>query len=297
MSRFKRITLFDTQKNMMTGRGMTTINIPIEGLRPDQVLKEVRRVRRDQRNQNREFKEKHKTGIVEIKNKLSSSHLPKIKYLKTLRLHLDIGTGNTTVLLGSSKAGKTVLMMHIFEKFYNKSKFINTLFSSNSQIGLYKGRKNLIKASNFGKKGEEYVKLQKFINKKCDNKYEWINFFDDIIDIRFNRLLNNLILTYRNSKMSFVGGLQASKLANPNMRGNINNVICMHFNTDELAEQVVNIYLKSAFIKMGILSPNERLIFYKKSTKDRGFIYIHPSSQSISFHKIPLETLKKKRDK
>lgn len=295
MRRFKKITLFDSEKNLRSGRGMTTIDIPIGGLSRRQIERKVKEARADQRRKNKEFKDNNKNKIVEFSNKLVNDKLPNIKFMKTIRLILDFGTGNTTVLLGSSKAGKTMLMMHIFEKFYNKPKFINTLFSSNSQIGLYKGRKNLLMASNFGSKGEEYVKLEKFINKKCNNKYDWINFFDDIIDIRFNRLLNNLILTYRNSKMSFIGGLQASKLVNPNMRGNINNVICMHFNTDELAEQVINIYLKSAFIKLGILSPMERLLFYKKATKDRGFIYIHPSTQRISFHKIPIETLKRKR--
>ncbi len=295
MSKFKKITLFDSEKNMRMGKGMTTLNIPIGGLTRREIERKIKEARKDQRDKNREFKEKNKNKIVEFSNQLVNNRFPKVNFLKNLRLILDRDTGNTTVLLGSSKAGKTMLQMFIFEKFYNKPKFINTLFSSNSQIGLYKGRKNLIRASNFGNKGEEYVKLEKFINKECNNQYDFVNFFDDIIDIRFNRLLNNLILTYRNSKMSFVGSLQATKLANPNMRGNINNVICLSFNTDELVEQVINIFLKSAFIKLGVLTPIERLLFYKKVTKNRGFIYINPASQRLSFHRIPVETLKKKR--
>ncbi len=295
MSKFKKITLFDTEKNLLRGKGMTTLNIPIEGLSRRQIERKIKEARADQRQKNKEFKENNKNGIVEVSNKLMIRNLPKVRFLKTIRLMLDRNTGNTTVIFGSSKAGKTMLQMHIFEKFYNKPKFINTLFSSNSQIGLYKGRKNLLKAKNFGKKGEEFVKLEKFINTECNNQYEWVNFFDDIIDIRFNRLLKNLILTFRNSKMSLVTDLQAPKLIPPDMRGNLNNIICMSLNTDELAEQVINIFLKSAFIKLGVLTPIERLLFYKKVTLNRGFIYINPASQQISFHRIPLETLKRKR--
>ncbi len=294
MNRFKKVTLFDTEKNMRTGRGMTTVNIKINGLTEDEIKEEIKIIREDQKLKNREFKINNKNGITTgPKFKIK---LPKVKVLKTLKLQLDKNTGNTTAILGSSKTGKTTVMMHIFEKFYNKPKFINSLFSRSPQILLYKGRKNLLKGQGFGIIGNDYIELQSFINTHCNNKYPFINFFDDILDMRFNKILRDLVLTLRNSNLSFVGAMQATKLLSKDIRGNVNNIIAMNFNNEELAEDVINIYLKSSFIKLGLNTPNERLLFYKKMTKDRGFIYIDPLNHIITFHRIPLETLIKKRN-
>ncbi len=222
--------------------------------------------------------------------------IPKgIKVLDKLNLKLDQGTGNTTYLLGSSKRGKSTLMMHIFRKHYNKKNFITTLFSINSQIPLYKSKKSLIKINNFGKDAQRYIKMEQVANKRCKNKYNWSNLIDDVIDIRDNRLINNMILTYRNSKISSVICLQYSNLLSKQSRSNINNICCFAFNTDEAIEVVIKTFLKGAFNKLGIRGLDEQIEFYRKMTMDHGFIYIHPESGMISFHKLSLQTLNSKK--
>lgn len=326
---FKRVGLYCAEKNFRTGNGRLGRTINTRGLTVQQVKDKIFNMKSDQKKKNKLFRVRLKANKkklvfddetqqvleaskdpiaqrenipeIEVEKDITvqvneERKIPKgIRVLDKLNLKLDKGTGNTTYLLGSSKRGKSSLMMHIFKKYYNKKNFITTLFSINSQIPLYKSSKSLIKIDNFGHDAQRYIKMEQVANKKCKNKYNWANLIDDVIDIRQNTLINNMILTYRNSKISSVICLQYSNLLSKQSRSNINNVICFGFNTDEAIEVVIKIFLKGAFNKLGIRGLDEQIAFYRKMTMDHGFIYIHPESGTISFHKLSMKTLNEKK--
>jgi len=227
-----------------------------------------------------------------------AQRVAKIKFdqKKTLNLKIDRGKGtaSTTFFIGASKAGKSTLMMHLWKKHYSRKSIISTLFSENSQISLYKGRKDLLKCDAFNDKAKKYIKMEKHINTKTGNKYEFVNLFDDIVGSRHNKLLMKMVLSYRNSRMHTLFCTQYSNLIDKATRGNINNILLFNMGTDENTEVVIETFLKSTFKKMGLRNMTEMVLFYRRVTADYGFIYVQPRNGKVSFHKIPYETLKKK---
>jgi hypothetical protein len=199
-------------------------------------------------------------------------------------LKLDKDTGNSTVLMGSSKAGKSTLMMHLFLKYYAGKEFVTTLFAENVQIPLYTGpKKKKLVLVNCYEPG--LIKMAHFIQRGTDNHYRFCFMLDDIVDKRDDKALKKLVLSLRNSDMSSVVSLQFTNLLAKNSRANVNNILLFRFNSQEAIELAIAQFLKAHFRRMGI-EPDAMVDFYKKATADHGFIYLHPASDSISFHRL-----------
>lgn len=290
MSKTGRVTVYSSEKNFKTGKGITSVSF--EYSNNEEKLKKIDEIKKEQRKKNLEFRKKMKEYVSKNDNDLIITRQkfnvgnPKVK--TGLVLKLDKNTGNTTLIVGSSKSGKSTTIMWLWEKYYNKKKFISTLFSPSAQIKLFKGRKNLLKTTEFGKKGQQYIEMQRYINQKCRNKYYFLNIFDDIIDVRFNRIINALILTYRNAKVSTIINLQYVNLLSKSARSNVNNVLFMHLNIDTDIEATIRDYLQSYFKQMGLTTISDMISFYRKMTKNHGIIYIHPSTEKITFHKLKI---------
>lgn len=208
------------------------------------------------------------------------------KMIKPFKLHLDKNTGNSTVLIGSSKVGKSTLMMHIYNIYYSKSKFITTLYTSNPQSfgGFDKINRNLIIHKDIE---EKVIKGQKLINEECNNKYNFVNMFDDILTLNRKTLINNLVLTYRNSMMSTVICMQYSNLLSKMSRANFNNVIMHQLLTDEAIEVVIKTFLRSN-LKKRLKTNNlqDMIQWYKKNTNDHKFLYYRPDLDELTIHKL-----------
>lgn len=194
---------------------------------------------------------------------------------------IDEDTGNTTALLGSSKCGKTTLWSNIFKRLYNNSKYISTLFAGNPQLEEYQNLdKHLIIADGFNKSHELYLSSQHYVNVSTDNRYKFLSIFDDMLDLRYSKLLNKLLLSWRNSGMSTIICLQAVKILTPQCRSNLNNVILMWFNNEEAIEAALSIYLKEYFRRIKI--PKEKWVnYYREMTRDYGYFYLHILSETL----------------
>lgn len=203
-------------------------------------------------------------------------------------LKLDGRTGNTTFLLGSSKSGKSTCLMKIYDDWYANHDFISILWTANPQIALYRGHRKLIRADvdKADEKMTRIIRVQKRIQTKTKNHYKFLNIFDDIINVRGDALLNELILTFRNAKMSTIMSLQYPSLMSKQCRANCNNILLFNFNTDESIEFVVKVYLKAWLAKLGLKSLSDQINWYKMMTRDHGFIYCKPSENHVSFHKL-----------
>lgn len=199
--------------------------------------------------------------------------------LPPLIIEKDMG-GFTIGFFGSSKSGKTTLMMELYKQKFDKAKYIATLFSVNSQIDAYNGTKYLLKTSQFGIEEARYIRAQKYVNSKTDNKYNFMILLDDFIDIRHSQVLNNLILTYRNSNISTMICLQYVRLLSKQARGNINSVLFFYSNSEEARLEIIKIYLGSLFRKLGI-APQGWDEAYQYYTRDHAYLYLHIATSTL----------------
>lgn len=193
---------------------------------------------------------------------------------------LDEGTGNSLLLLGSSKSGKTTLVCEIIKDLYDGKDFITTLFAANPQIDKYQHFQNVLIAEGFTKDHEAYIKSQQYVNKKTENKYPFCNVFDDQIDLRNSKLLANLILSYRNSMMSSIICLQGPKILTPACRSNMNGLICLWFNSEEMIYQILQIFIGDYFNRMGVPRQNY-VTTYRALTRDHNYLYLHILSETL----------------
>jgi hypothetical protein len=224
----------------------------------------------------------------EDKDKLKKQSFSSINIQNDINLILQKNTGNSTCILGSSKKGKTTLLLHLYNKFYKKDKhFICSLFASNIHASIYKRDKKLLTCNVFNKKSQKYIKLQKYINSKTGNNYKFLNMFDDIINnMQYQGLINELILSYRNSNMSTILSFQYLRLLSKMNRANVNNIIIFGSNSNESINDLITTFLRPYFIKMGFVTYHEQMNFFKYVTDNHGFFYINNDSDHISFHRI-----------
>lgn len=202
--------------------------------------------------------------------------VPNIQY-EEMDLRLDANTGNTTVLFGSSKKGKTTLMMDIYEKNYMDKKYISVGMFKNSQDGRY----NVPGLHVAGRYSANLVDLMYEVNKKSGNKFRFLVMIDDFIEIK-DSTVNNLVLTLRNADISTVISLQYVRLLSKASRGSVNNVIIFGMNSEEARKDAIDIYLKSWLTKKlkesGIASPSDqdRDELFVTITSNHGFFYLRP---------------------
>lgn len=283
MSKYKSVGLYDAKT-----KKTTTKTFNIEGMSQKEIKINCDKIKLAQKHKNAQYKENNiSTQIAPINNKLNLNK-PNLMDKSNLDLILNNDTGNTTFLLGASQRGKSTVLMYVYDKYYSGNDFISILFAINYQIKAYKNHKNLIICKTFNNQAEKLIKMEKYINTNCKNKYKFCNMFDDIIDQKYNKLLNSLITTFRNSNISSVISLQYPKFLSRNQRTNIHNILLFGFNNDEAIIDVVKFWLKGFFNKLGYKTENEQIEFYKEVTKDYGFIYVSSLHDHISFHRLQL---------
>lgn len=307
----KHLKLYSAQKHAEIGNGYYSKAISVNTPNYEEIIKELRA---NQKKENVEFKQKKARGeVIELKFKkvvppIFQPIIPPIiegqpeiiqplviqpiltdRFAKTpFKLLLDPHTGNTTFVLGGSKYGKSTALMKIYDQYYSEKNFISILWTVNPQIQLYKGHRKLLKAGVWNAESEEVIKDQKRIQTKTKNNYKFLNIFDDVINVRNNVLMDNMILTYRNSKMSSIISLQYSNLMSKCSRANCNNILAFGFNTDESIEVVIKTFLTGYLKKVGITKMPDQINWYKDRTADHSFIYIKPSEGIVSFHKFTI---------
>ena len=201
-------------------------------------------------------------------------------------LKLDAGTGNTTVLFGVSKQGKSTALMKIYDRYYAEREIVSTLWTDNPQIKLYAGHRNLIVGGKWTRHTESIVREQHRIQMRTKNHYKFLNMLDDNLEIKYSKVIDSMLLTWRNAKMSAIFSLQGSTLLQKKGRSNVNNILLFGMNIDEQIEVVVKCYLRGYLKKLGIVSLPDQLNWYHEQTRDHSFIYVRPSDNIVSFHRF-----------
>lgn len=205
---------------------------------------------------------------------------PEINYADTVELRLDPGTGNTIALIASSKAGKTQLMMHIYDKYFTD--YVSVLFAQNAQLPQYK-QKNLVRSDEYLPK---IINLCRAINKVGKNKFDFLFMMDDMVHLKGEKNVTDLFLSLRNSNISSIISLQYLNLLSKACRGNVNNILAGAHNSDENILVLIKCYLSSWMKKMGITNEQDQILYYRQITANHGFILINPTHGEVSFVRL-----------
>jgi hypothetical protein len=189
----------------------------------------------------------------------------------------------STVIYGSSKAGKTTQAIEILDTYFGENYVITLVFSPNIQAPVYSPLK-----------GSHYIKIDRWddqiikdihkIQKKTKNKYTFLVFIDDCILEKLSAQILQLLLVLRNSKINTLLNLQSVTLLSRNGRNNGNNFIFKNFNNDEVIKDAMDYFLGSYPPFYG-LKMEQKIRLYKEITKDYGFVYLNALDGKITFHK------------
>lgn len=273
-----KVALYDADKKKVIGKTLTKSKFKTQKELDDY----IERIKETQKEKNKRVKEEREESRSQEIYKMTTEQSSNIN-----NFILDPNTGNTTVILGSSKRGKSTLMMKLYQQFYESDpEYISTLFSGNHHIGVYQGYKNLLVSEGFGPRSENYVKMEKFINSKTNNKYKFLNLFDDIIDVKYKKLINNLILTYRNANISTIMCLQYAMLLSKGNRANVNNYIIFGCNQADAKKDMIDLFLKPYFVNMGLTNYRDQINYFDKITDNFGFFYLNNVHNKMSTHRL-----------
>lgn len=204
-------------------------------------------------------------------------------------LKLDPSTATSTIVVGASKTGKSTLYLHLYKKYFQKNKdMISILFNPNHHAlknvtSKNKIPKELIVSSKYD---PSIIQDMQRINHRVDNKYEFLICMDDVVDKKNDKMLKNLILTYRNSNINSIVCLQDPTLLAKTLRNNCNNIIFFAFRSDESIKDTIDRYFKAY---LGDMSLSKKIQWYKDKTADHKFIYLDTRTGIMQFGKIPLE--------
>jgi hypothetical protein len=292
------ISLYSSEKHAKTGNGCKNIFIKKGDIKEGETFETVKqRMREEQKEENKLYKHHIKLE----KNNIDSSDIQNQKntvfdYNKILPLEeidpkeidfivWDSGpnSGNSLLLVGSAKAGKSTALMALFNRYFNTKKYISTLFSINSHIPIYKNNGDLIKINKFNKESEKMIKDMKKINMNTEppNKWRFCVLLDDIITARYSGVINALLLAFRNSNFNSIISIQYPKLISKAARCSANNLLFFFQNLQEAIETVLRSFLGAEFAKRGVTKFIDQVTAYRELTKDHAFIYFHPMSGTL----------------
>lgn len=293
--RYRQVGMRDSE----TGRRYTVNLRASDYASPEEMDVHAKKLQADQREKNRLHRESlRRQKVVAALHQISEPVIlpsvpaapdgfPDVTIRDVLHLKLDKSTGSTVLLLGSSKRGKSTLMMRIYEDHFKPDKdAICTLFTDNPHLRLYKGDSRLLCTYGFGPRHAKYIQMEHYLNVKTKNEYRFVNFIDDVVDKKNSPIISKMLLTYRNANITTVICLQYLFLFSKQNRANVNHTFVFGMNSAEDAESVVKNVLRPYFVAMGLKRLDAMIHFYRIVTQDHGFIYLDNVEGKISFHRL-----------
>lgn len=221
-------------------------------------------------------------NVEELKD---NAEMPKVQYTK---FHLDIPdlkrTGGSTVIYGSSKAGKTAQAIDIIQRYYDGKDMIVIVVSPSIHDGVYDRLRNK-KYIKLDRWDDTMIKMIHRIQQKTKNKYAFLIYIDDCILEKLSPQILQLLLVMRNSKISTLLNLQSPTLLSRNGRNNGNNFIFKAFNNDEGREDAIRYFLGSFEPFYSIKKMDTKVKLYKELTRNYNYIYLNALDGIVTFHK------------
>lgn len=143
-------------------------------------------------------------------------------------------------LIGSTRSGKTVALLYIWNKWFRDS-HVTLMATGSSQAEIYKPLQKSAAISPFF--FPEVIKESMLINQKTSNKYKFLHIFDDMLDGKQTKALSKLLCIGRNNGCSTIISAQELTILNAVGRTNLNYMLCFRLNSQMAVEKVVRNYL------------------------------------------------------
>ncbi len=184
-----------------------------------------------------------------------------------------------TSMLASSKSGKTTLLYNLVEtvhKYYD----IILFFSVNSKAKIYKNfkQKRLLLIQDFD---ERIIYALHHLNQECDSKFKFFVIMDDIIEVKYSKVVAQLFSTFRNMNFSSLHSVQYKIYMNPNARAQCHDIFFGKQNNMHQIKKTVEEYFLGFKKLMEAIPPefaaqSEKIdwlsVWYQKNTEDHNFI-------------------------
>lgn len=177
--------------------------------------------------------------------------------------------GCSFLLCASTRAGKTSMLNHLYDKYFKKHCVAVMSNSLNSDAYDYI-KKSYVALSDLYH--PEVLKDMYTINHSLSNKYKFCVILDDLANIKNDKEYLRLLTQYRNQRISCIVSAQGISMFNKTARGNINYVLLGRLNSDAEVEKVVKEYLISYFPRDINLS--EKIAMYRQLTDDHFFLVV-----------------------
>lgn len=190
--------------------------------------------------------------------------------------------GMSFLLLGMTRAGKSTVMLHLWETFFRGH--ICTLHTASHQSEIYKPlAKACACAPLFC---PELISETSKINGGTKNHYKFLHIIDDVVDKKNNKELIKLLTIGRNHRLSTIITGQELSIFNSIGRSNINFVCLFKLGSDMAIEKVIKAYLRSSF--PSDMNITDCIKVYKKITENHGFFVIDNLNNKVFVSKLQL---------
>jgi hypothetical protein len=167
-------------------------------------------------------------------------------------------------LIGSTRSGKSVAMLWLWEKYFREH--ITVMTTGSAQASIYKPlMKHAVVSPAYY---SELIKEPMVLNQKTGNKYKFLEIFDDMLDGKNSKALAKLLCIGRNNGMSTIICAQELTILNSIGRTNLNYMLLFRLNSQVAVEKVVRNYLRHVLPKGPI---EEQCAIYNQLTQDHYF--------------------------
>lgn len=197
-------------------------------------------------------------------------------------------TGSSMIIIGSSKAGKTVYLLNMLHIITARDKNVIPIFIvGNPNAPVYSEfREKFPFFEGLDNGGVQIIETCKQINSSIEikHRYNFLFVLDDLVTgMRNASTISNLLLSYRNSGLSCICLLQNSTLLIKNARLNAS---CYLYGMSKAQE--IEFILKNFGIKMVgefelIKKMDDKIKKYKELTNDHKFIAYFPLQDETNF--------------
>jgi hypothetical protein len=247
----------------------------------------------DLENVDKEIKDL-KDDIVKRKNQ-SLQQVDKLPLIKTkecpdLLFDPPSETGSTALVTGSSKRGKTMLLVKIYDKYFKDVKdMIVILISPSCNNPLFKKLpKDVIRINRFDSQTDRLLKQLFKLQNLSNNAYKFALLIDDCVSNRYTESLNFLFLVARNLMFSCIACVQRETLVSKDSRSSANNVISFGINTESSIKSLLENFFKGELKELTGLKTMDSLISeFRRLTSEGGghsFLVYIPFERSLKHY-------------
>jgi hypothetical protein len=181
-------------------------------------------------------------------------------------------SGSTVLCCGSSKRGKSLLLLKAWERYFKDDKdMIVILISPSCNIPMFKSMKNVIKINRYDKQTDLLLKKIFKLQNLTFNAYKFAFLIDDCVANQFTESLNFLFLVARNLLISTFCCVQRETLVSRSARSSANNIVTFGINTEQCIKGILESFFKTELKEISGLNKMDDLILeFRRLTSQGG---------------------------